>query len=100
MSTKRTPINRPTKARIPSEAVEMFKRMKNAARSKDWDAWHDLNAKLCPVLGLKPWHFPALAHPDDPCPEGYDAHAWRAMQDRYLQLAAALAESRKRHHDA
>jgi hypothetical protein len=113
MSTKRTPINRPAKQRIPPEALEIFARMKelDATRCQckprpeghwqEWpmcrscDEWHKLNVALCRPLRLKPWAFPAVARPHWKPGYGIDPQIFAGQQQRYRELAAALAERRK-----
>jgi hypothetical protein len=116
MSTKRTPIHRPAKARIPPEAIEIFARMKEleAARCrckprpdiidywKTWApceicvAWHRLNVLLCRPLRLKPWDFPAVARPHWKPAWGIDHEIFAGQQQRYRELEAALDARGKR----
>jgi hypothetical protein len=94
MPTKRTPINRQAKARIPAIALDIFRRMRLCERRHDWDTWHDLNAQLHSAMKLRPWKFPALAHPAEPCPDYVAADDWSTMQARYRELKAALVAAK------
>jgi hypothetical protein len=120
MSTKRIPINRPAKARIPPEALQMFARMKElearrcrckppvwkpdqlGQHTTDGGSWESqtcsrceefskLNVALCRPLRLKPWDFPAVARPNWKPGYGIDRAIFAGQQQRYRELEAALA---------
>jgi hypothetical protein len=110
MATKRTPINRPARARLPAEALEIFKRMRELEAKrckckprpdtidywKEWapcevcEAWHKLNVLLCRPLNLRPWDFPAVARPHWKRAWGIDREIFAGQQRRYRELEAAL----------
>jgi hypothetical protein len=125
MPTKRVPIGRPAKQRIPPEALEIFARMKEleARRCKckppkwkpdqlgqhttDGGLWvpqrcpnceelHKLNAALCRPLGLKPWDFPTVALPRWKHTPDIDREIFAGRQQRYRELEAALEARGKR----
>jgi hypothetical protein len=128
MSTKRTPISRPAKARIPPEALDMFARMKELEGKRcrckppkwkpnppgafttdggSWvpqtcsrcEEWHKLNVALCRPLRLKPWDFPAVARPHWERGYGVDREIFAGQQQRYRELEAALEARGKRDLD-
>jgi hypothetical protein len=109
VSTKRTPIGRPQKSKITPAVVEAFKQMEMArhgctcspdrwAIGGDYDAceeWWAAHSDLHDLLGLKPWRWPCIRHPDtkNPWPAGsYKAKKWRPnlkAQNVYRQIEAA-----------
>ena len=96
MATKRTPINRPARRQITPAAVAAFRAMQAATTA---EAYWDAHSVLHRELGLKPWHWPAIEHPDDQCPypAGSTAAAeWQRRRDarpEAFALFEALAEA-------
>jgi hypothetical protein len=100
MPTKRTPINRQARQRITPVAVEAFRKMK-AARERcvcddeeceACDEWWTLHQTLHRELSAKPWEFPCIVSPDEPCvfPAGTAGAAyWPTAQALYRALDEA-----------
>jgi hypothetical protein len=74
VTTKRTPINRPSRTRVTPAALEAFRAMQRLERRcacKDDDdcpacqQWGEQHAILHSELRLAPWQWPAYEHPDD-----------------------------------
>lgn len=95
MPTNRQPIRRPPRGpTITGEAIATFRRMYELeyvcdcggdpkARCAPCKEYFRLDSKLCDLLKLKPWEFPAVRHPDA---DGEPDHEARA---RYRALAKA-----------
>jgi hypothetical protein len=84
VSTKRVPLNRPLRAPIPAEALDLFAEM----RTCSGDRWWNLHSRLAKLLPHKPWDWPIVQDPDDPPP-------WRpneSAQARWRELAALVDE--------
>jgi hypothetical protein len=96
MVTNRTPINRPPTTRVTPEAVEIFRKMREARDGSD--QWWELHAKLHTKLKLKPWQWPAIEHPDNKCVypgdggAGGGARWFPQAQALYRELAARVAQ--------
>jgi hypothetical protein len=113
MATKRTPIRRAAKVRITPEAIAAFEAMR-AARARctcspiDWlgDFWRRRPCDACEVwwrahkvlhsaLALRPWEWPAIQDPEEPCPYpagSYAAGRWR-LDERAVALWQQLEEA-------
>src|SRR5262249_49743045 len=110
MSTKRTRIRRPQRAKITPEAIESFRRLLaleqactcahlpdsiRCSACKEWSAEH---SRLHDLLGLKPWQWPAIEHPayeDEIGSDGKPIDLSEAHRRyRMLERAAATAASR------
>lgn len=117
MTTTRTPIGRPPKARITPAAIAAFKKMLELEEAcscapinweKYWERercaackqWWEQHSVLWRELKLPPWIWPAYEHPGavTPYPEGsHAAKSWQPDlkgQERYrlLCVAAELEE--------
>jgi hypothetical protein len=93
MPTNRTPINRPPTTRITPEAVEIFRQMRETRDGSD--QWWSLHVKLHIELGLRPWEWPAIEHPDNKCDylAGSGGARWFPQaQQLYRELAARVAQ--------
>ena len=84
---------------ITSEAVKIFREMyfgpecscdADGAKCAACERYDDLcGDKLHPALGLRPWEWPAVAHPEqeNPYPVFMPAHAWfKKAQALYAEL--------------
>ena len=92
MTTKRTPLRRDMRRRITPEAIAAVRRIEIAQNSDEWWAAHNA---LHEALGLKPWEWPAIEHPEAQCP--YPAGSFAAKQwkrdERGVALYRELAEA-------
>ena len=98
MTTKRKPIWRPARRKISPEAVDAFRRMQRAisdkVRQQHYNRLHDL-------LGARPWEWPCIEDPNEPCPYEPGTEAarhWKQERDRKPEafaLFAALLEAAK-----
>jgi hypothetical protein len=92
MTTKRRPLKPSPVRRITPEALEAFRNMQLCSTSAEWWEWH---AILHRALGLKPWQWPAIEHPESaaPYPAGSPAaFAWKPdleARERYRTLEEA-----------
>ena len=96
--TRRVPLARRSAAQITPAAMEAFRRIRSLEAQctclpRDWegeywrhepcpacDEWWTQQGILCSELALKPWHWPAVEHPqaENPYPERSAAAAsWR-----------------------
>src|SRR3954470_6284501 len=98
MPTKRTPLRRDLKRKITPEAIDAFRHMEAlrtacTCEPRDWagehwkhrccatcDEWWRVHSVLHNELGLRPWEWPAVEHPDaaSPYPAGsYASEHWK-----------------------
>jgi len=114
VTTKRTPIKRPTRQSFSPEALAAFREMYKLARECscppiDWggdyrkrpppcsacDAWWEAHSVLHKALRCEPWEFPCVENPNTvaPYPAGSPAGKnWQPdveAQARYRALAEA-----------
>ena len=96
--TRRVPLARRSAAQITPAAMEAFRRIRSLEAQctclpRDWegeywkhepcpacDEWWTQQGILCSELALKPWHWPAVEHPqaENPYPErSAAASSWR-----------------------
>ena len=107
MATKRTPLRRDARMRIPPEALAAFRTMRTLAeqctcepidRHRRCDAcegWWCAHSVLHDALGLKPWQWPAVEDPETTCPYpagSYAADRWR-LDERAVALWRQLDEA-------
>jgi hypothetical protein len=83
MPTSRTPIRRHPETQITREALDTFVQLRrhNDYPSERWWFWHN---RLHDALGLPPWKWPAVEHPDSRCiyPKGSAAaKEWRPNEE-------------------
>jgi hypothetical protein len=91
VSTKRTPIVPPHRARITPRAVELFDRMRRAAARCVCD---DRSCSACRRWG----QLMTELHDEDPaveCPGWADVADWDAAQERWRALAAASRAAKR-----
>ena len=84
MTTKRVPLNRPVRASVPAEALDLFAEMRKCSG----DRWWELHSRLAKLVVHKPWDWPVVQVPADP-------PNWRpneSAQARWLELAALVDE--------
>jgi hypothetical protein len=101
MATTRTPINRPTKARITPEIVELYKKIRDADDAVD--TRRDRVA-LHTKLGRRVWEYSiegidpdAVAPPDWVVRQGdFRIQDWTTARDLLLALEAAADETLSR----
>ena len=112
MTTKRRPLRRDLKRRITPEAIDAFRRMEALRAActcapRDWageywkhrqcascEEWWAVHNVLHGGLGLKPWEWPAIEHPEAGCPypEGsFAARQWK-RDERGVELYCELAQ--------
>jgi hypothetical protein len=89
MTTKRTPIARPQRSRITPVAVAAFVAMEDATTDEERN---DAHSALHDALGLKPWEWPAIEHPDSVCPYPAGSAAARHWPEA-MKLYEALKEA-------
>jgi hypothetical protein len=102
VSTKRTPIVPPHRARITPRAVELFDRMRRAAARCVCDdrscsacrRWGQLMTELHDELDLKLWEA-TVEDPAVECPGWADVADWDAAQERWRALAAASRAAKR-----
>lgn len=91
MPTRRTPINRPQRMRFTPEAIAAFRRMQRANHDVTTDEWWAAHNALAAALRSKPWEWPVVLVPDEPCPFPANCHAEREWHRRREQRPEAFA---------
>ena len=106
MPAKRTPLKRPQRTRITSEAVEAFIRAREIQDSEDADCWEDEGGRhremldaisaLHRALGLRPWEYSPADVGDNPRPT-WANDSWEQAQElrRLLEDAPRLPPHRR-----